>query len=155
MKNVHHSSFIIHPLPIALFFSLIAITGYIGGRIHQSLRDIPTEPLQLIEDTRTKTPVVMIDAIYEGSIHGTTEGQVRIFGEGHMVVPDAKGNFRIALSSLRKTIDIRVPSDAKFAASKNGKKYYDITSKAAARLKPETRVYFRTAEDAERAGYTK
>ena len=136
-------------------FLIILACGYVLGRLHASFDAIPKTPLQIIPDTRARVPVVSIDDIQQGIMHGTASGHVRIFGENHMVVPDAQGAFAIPLSSLRRTVEIRVPDDAKFAASKNGKKYYDITSAAAARLKPETRVYFRTSEEAERAGYKK
>lgn len=129
--------------------------GYLMGRLHESFLKIPKTALQIVPDKRARVPVVNIDDVQQGMIHGTASGHVRIFGENHMVVPDAQGVFVIPLSSLRRTVEIRVPDGARFAASKNGKKYYDITSAAAARLKPETRVYFRTSEEAERAGYKK
>ncbi len=140
-----------------LIASLLLTTtiGYISGRIHESFRKIPNTPLVFAQDTRPKVPVVMIDAVHDGNIEGSSSGSVRIFGEGHIVVPKKDGSFRIPLSDLRRTVEIRVPPDAKFAASKNGKKYYDITSAAAARLKPETRLYFRSAQEAEQAGYRK
>lgn len=43
---------------------------------------------------------------------------------------------------------------ATFVASKTGKKYYPVDSAAAKKIKEENRVTFRSAEDAEKAGYT-
>lgn len=135
--------------------TLTTLCGYVSGRIHQGVMDIPVAPLEIVQDTRPKIPVVTIDEIREGMIRGTASGHVRVFGEGHMVIPSPTGDFAIALADLRATVEIRIPPNAKYAASKNGKKYYDINSKAAARLKPETRVYFGSAEEAEKAGYRK
>ena len=41
-----------------------------------------------------------------------------------------------------------------FVASRNGKKYYPADCKSANRIKAENRIYFRTAAEAEAAGYT-
>lgn len=41
-----------------------------------------------------------------------------------------------------------------FVASKDGKKYYDASSAAGKKIKDENRVEFKTAEEAEAAGYT-
>lgn len=145
----------LYALRSALCAALLICIGFVSGVIYEKIQKIPDTPLVLIQDVRPKIPVVMIDAVHDGNIEGTSSGSVRIFGEGNMIVPSANGSFRIPLSDLRRTVQISVPPDAKFAASKNGKKYYDITSAAAARLKPETRLYFRTAEEAEQAGYQK
>ena len=45
--------------------------------------------------------------------------------------------------------------DYLFAASKNGKKYYPKDSKSINRIKVENRVYFKTEENAIKAGYSK
>jgi hypothetical protein len=41
----------------------------------------------------------------------------------------------------------------RFVASRRGKRYYPVSSREGERLVPENRLYFRTAEEAERAGY--
>lgn len=45
-------------------------------------------------------------------------------------------------------------SDAKFIASKTGKKYYLIDSAAGKKIKEEKRVYFKNEKEAEKAGYS-
>ena len=154
MKERNHGSMHRTWLPLIGSLILSLACGYVLGRVHAGFVALPKTQLQIVPDTRTRISVVMIDEIRDGMIHGTASGHVRVFGEGHMVVPDAQGAFGIALTSLRRTVEIRVPDDARFVASKNGKRYYDVTSPAAARLKPETRRYFGTAEEAVRAGFT-
>lgn len=41
-----------------------------------------------------------------------------------------------------------------FVASKNGSRYYPVDCKSSSRIKPENKIYFNTANDAERAGLT-
>ena len=45
------------------------------------------------------------------------------------------------------------PSDAVFVASKTGKKYYAADSAAGKKIKEENRVFFKTTEEAKKAGY--
>ncbi|MDE2030967.1 MAG: hypothetical protein KGI58_01760 [Patescibacteria group bacterium] len=45
-------------------------------------------------------------------------------------------------------------SSNKYVASKNGKLYYSTICKSANRIKPENRVWFDVASDAEKSGYT-
>ncbi|MDD4628705.1 MAG: S1 RNA-binding domain-containing protein [Candidatus Peribacteraceae bacterium] len=44
--------------------------------------------------------------------------------------------------------------DAKFVASKTGKKYYELDSAAGQKIKQENRVYFKTEKEAEKAGFS-
>jgi hypothetical protein len=46
-------------------------------------------------------------------------------------------------------------SEARWVASSRGQKYYLSTCSAARRLSPANRIYFKTEEDAQEAGYTK
>lgn len=48
---------------------------------------------------------------------------------------------------------VEVPEDAKFVASKDGKKFYAVDSAAGKKIKAEKRVYFKTEEEATEAGY--
>jgi small subunit ribosomal protein S1 len=46
-----------------------------------------------------------------------------------------------------------VPEGAKFVASKDGKKFYEVDSAAGKKIKAEKRVYFKDEKEAEEAGY--
>ncbi len=50
-------------------------------------------------------------------------------------------------------IEVFVPAGMQFVASRKGKKYYAVDSAGGEKLTPENRVYFRTAAEAEAAGY--
>jgi DNA/RNA endonuclease YhcR with UshA esterase domain len=41
-----------------------------------------------------------------------------------------------------------------FVASKKGTRFYPVDCKSSARIKPENKIYFNTADDAQRAGLT-
>jgi hypothetical protein len=41
-----------------------------------------------------------------------------------------------------------------FVASKNGSRYYPVDCKSSSRIKPENKIYFNSADDAQRAGLT-
>ena len=43
--------------------------------------------------------------------------------------------------------------EKRYVASKNGKMYYSLGCGGAKRIKPENEVWFKSAEDAEKAGY--
>jgi hypothetical protein len=43
--------------------------------------------------------------------------------------------------------------EKRYVASKNGKMYYSLGCGGAKRIKPENEVWFKTSEDAEKAGY--
>ena len=45
-------------------------------------------------------------------------------------------------------------SEKRYVASKNGKMYYPLGCAGAKRIKKENEVWFRTAEEAEKSGYT-
>lgn len=45
-------------------------------------------------------------------------------------------------------------AEKRYVASKNGKMYYPLGCSGAKRIKPENEVWFGSAEDAEKSGYT-
>ena len=57
---------------------------------------------------------------------------------------------------LNQGISERVQKDAsgKYFASKNGHKYYSAGCSAGKSIKQENRIYFSSAPEAEKAGYT-
>ncbi len=115
-------------------------------------RTIP--PTILREDTRPIIPVIMITGVQNGSLTGIMRGDVRFFVRDTQVLPSASGSFKAPAGSLLKNLTtVKVPAGMKFAASKRGTKYYPVASRSAQNLSPENRIYFRSAADAEAAGY--
>lgn len=59
-----------------------------------------------------------------------------------------------AAKSEQMSLDVATgETDAAFVASKTGKKYYLVDSAAGQKIKEENRVYFKTKEEAEKAGF--
>ncbi|MBI3336642.1 hypothetical protein HYZ98_03710 [Candidatus Peregrinibacteria bacterium] len=89
-------------------------------------------------------------------IEGRILGDARLFFGDELLIPTASGTFTVPPDLLLKNIvDIPVPDGMQFLASKRGKKYYPVGSAAGEQLVPENRIYFKTAEEAEKAGYVK
>ena len=108
--------------------------------------------LSLKPDTRCRVPVVQIDGVQNGLLHGSVVGNARVAIGDDIVVQS--GAFALnADILLRNEIWVHVPPNAKFVASKKGKKYYDISEAGGERIVPSNRVYFSSVEEAEQAGY--
>ncbi|MDD4627976.1 MAG: hypothetical protein PHE68_01115 [Candidatus Peribacteraceae bacterium] len=135
---------------------LACLLGYLIGRIVTCRLALPQTPIALTEDIRPLVPTIRVDGIRNGYLEGSVVGDGRFVLGGHAVVTDHSGAFRVpAAPLLTNMITVTVPEGMKFVASKNGKKYYAVGSASAAQIAPINRIYFRTAEAAEQAGYQK
>ena len=136
---------------------LLAITcGYLLGRLTTIRFSLPDIPITITEDTRPILQVLRIDGIRNGMIEGRILGDARVFFGDELVLPTASGTFAFPPDVfLKNIVDIVIPSDMQFVASKRGKKYYPVGSSAGEQLVPENRIYFKTEEDAKGAGYVK
>jgi len=135
---------------------LACLLGYLVGRIVTCRLAIPQTPMTLTEDTRPLVPTVRVDGVRNGYLEGSIVGNGRFVLGGHVVVTDQSGAFRVPANPLlTNMVTVTVPEGMKFVASKNGKKYYPVGSASASQIAPINRVYFKTAVDAEKAGYTK
>jgi hypothetical protein len=132
---------------------LLLLQGYMIGRI-ADVRLASATPVSVIPDPRPPVAVVHINAIRNGLLEGDLTGDVRFFLGGEQVLAESSGAFRVPADVfLRNAVTVTVPRGMYFVASKKGKKYYPVTSSAGERIAPQNRVYFPTAEQAERAGY--
>ena len=149
--------FKITSLQISGVIILSLLNGYFVGRIIDTRLAMASVPsLQVVPIERPIQPVVQIDGIRNGYVEGAMLGDARFFLGGEQVLPTASGSFRILANTfLRNEVQVLVPEGMHFVASKKGKKYYSVTSAAANNLAPQNRVYFRTAEEAQRAGYVR
>lgn len=145
-------SFARPPVSFVVALVLTLCMGFVAGRL-LGLHAIPAAPLRTYEDTQAPVPTLVIDGVENGAIVGTAQGTMRVLvsGEAYVVAP---GEFRIPAAAFREVLTVRVPEGMRFVASKSGKKYYDVTSAAGGRIALENRVYFRTAADAQAAGYS-
>ena len=98
----------------------------------------------------------LIDRIVNGELEGRVSSGVRLFLGEKLILPTASGTFTASAGLfLTNNVTVVIPEGMHFVASKNGKKYYPVTSSAGNRLTPKNRLYFRTSEEAEAAGYVK
>lgn len=85
---------------------------------------------------------------------GIAQGEVRVFVGDAVIVPNASGAFRVAARGLIQNLATpRIPAGMQFVASRRGKKYYPVTSRAGQNLASENRIYFRTSAEAIAAGF--
>lgn len=131
---------------------LAGLSGYTAGRV-VTLRQWADPPFVLEPDLRPRIPVVRVEGMEDGKVIGHVRGDVRVFWGEEMVIPDGSGAFRLAPDVLEEEINIAVPVGARFVASRRGKRYYPVASSMASRLAPAYRVYFRSTEEAEEAGF--
>ncbi|MBT5237024.1 hypothetical protein HOL63_01480 [Candidatus Peregrinibacteria bacterium] len=129
-------------------FTLALSSGYLSGRMLAA----PELTLTLQEDTRPLVPTIQIDGVRNGILHGKTIGSARVvLGK---TVLTSSGIFALdAQSILHNAVEVVVPDGMQFVASSKGKKYYPVFSSSGNRITPKNRLYFRTAKEAEIAGY--
>lgn len=114
------------------------------------------DALTVREERRPPIPTVSIAGIRDGNIRGSIRGDARLFFGETPVLPDHEGAFAVpAAPFLTDHVTVAVPQGMRFVASRRGTYYYPADSGGGARLSPENRVYFETAEDAEGAGFRK
>jgi len=135
---------------------LALVCGYLLGRLITERRALPNTSMEMRDLSRPLIPTVHLDGIINGSLKGTMLGEARLFLGTSQILPDGSGAFLVPAGTLlTNQIEITVPSGMRFVASRRGQKYYPVESASASALSPSNRVYFRTAEEAEGAGYRK
>lgn len=143
----------INPKDTLIFLCALTALSLTGGYLYGRHLSTPVDGFTLVADTRPTIPVVQIEGIRNGLLHGNIKGNVRLVIADTVLVQS--GVFVTdATTLLRNEIWVNVPSDMQFVASKRGKKYYPVDSAGGSRITPVNRVYFRTEEEAESAGYT-
>lgn len=133
---------------LAAAFLLSVSSGFLTGRVLA----VPSPTLQQQPDTRDRIPVVTLEGVQNGLLHGTITGNARLHMAKSVVVQS--GAFAIDASAvLRNEVLVTVPIWATYVASKRGKKYYSVLSAAGERIVPANRVYFSSEAEAQNAGY--
>lgn len=143
-------------LPLLGALLLALLCGYLLGRLAMLRITLPASPVAVRDLGRGTVPTVRIDGVKNGNVAGTILGGARLAVGETIVVPDGSGAFRIPSSQLcTNIVSLSVPEGAQFVASRRGKKYYSVNSPAAAGLSPANLVFFKTAAEAEAAGFRK
>ena len=137
---------------------LVLALGYAFGRFLFLVEEVGAPaPIQtLFRDVHHRAPIVHVQEINDGSIVGVIGTGARLVIGNNVVIPRPDRTFAISADPfLVNIIDIPIPRDALFVASKRGKKYYKVDSSPGKRLVPKNRLYFRTGAEAEAMGYVK
>lgn len=136
-------------------FGITFCTGLLLGATVNAWMFHPAPPISIITDVDPPSiPVVSIEGIRNAALIGSIIGNVRLFAQGTLVTPTASGSFSLTNKKLLTNIvETHIPVGMQFVASKKGKKYYSVTSASAGNLSLANRIYFPSAEAAEKAGY--
>lgn len=127
--------------------------GVIAGLVWSfSIRH--AEPVTLVADTDVGSATVTLEGFRDGALRGRSVGIVRLFAGRDPISIASDGSFAVDHPGFHiDTVTVQVPRGMQFVASKNGKKYYSVTSAGGERITPRNRVYFPDARSAELAGY--
>ena len=140
----------------ALTSALLLTAGFLFGRIRSMHLYQSRTPVTVTEDREETIPTVHLKGMENGRMTGTVQGTVRVLIGEEAVNLGADGSFSVPAGSFFiNYVSVVIPDGMKFVASKNGKKYYSVTSGNGERISPENRVYFRTEGEAEAAGFSK
>lgn len=141
-------------IPAWWCFGALLVGVLLGFAIREGYGNSGESTFTLEPDVRPPVPVVRVDNLRDGVLSGTIGSGARLFIGNTPIVAGSGGTFR---APLPRTINASAVSGAPegmiFIASRRGKKYYIVGSPEGDRLVPENRIYFRTAADAEAAGY--
>lgn len=142
-------------VPLLLGIIFIFSLGYLSGRMANAAIFNKKNPLLLEKREQAgEIPVVVLNGIEKSNLVGSIDGEVRLFVNKKMVPPNETGDFTVPAGALLYDfITVEVPGGMDFVASKKGTKYYPVNSAQGQQLAPENRVYFKTAEEAEKYGY--
>lgn len=98
--------------------------------------------------------------VKNGKLYGRISGREgRIaYGPDDILTIEKEGNFEISLNKIRLADFYQaedIPDGMQFIASIQGKYYYSVFDKRALAISPKNRLYFPSAEEAEKYGYLK
>lgn len=134
----------------------LLLCGFLMGRIVSMHLYEDESPIRVVKDAGNTIPTVNIFGLQDGRVRGSIQGDVRVLIAEQSANPRPDGSFDVSAGSFFiNYVSIKIPDGMKFVASKTGKKYYSVTSGNGERIAPENRVYFKTAIEAENAGYSK
>ncbi len=109
----------------------------------------------IVHEDEGLVPVLNITSIKDGFLRGEVmQGDLRVVA-GANGGESIDGKIEVDLGEALMSYETNlIPEGAQFIGSKNSSKYHPISSNAARQILPKNRIYFTSAEEAERAGYT-
>ncbi len=139
-----------------LILAIGLLSGYSLGFYRGSQSRFPE--IRTVADINPGIATLNINGINQGKLTGTVAGQpLRLISGKDVTEAKAGESIEIAvgLASLQAPQNPTIPINALFMASKRGKLYYSIFDSRGLEIAPQNRVYFETADEAEKAGYKK
>jgi hypothetical protein len=132
------------------------IMSFIFGAAFSVYRIKGEMTLAFPDDTRSRMPTVELTGIQDGELSGSLQGDVSLFLRGKQVLSQDDGTFSVPADSFFiNYVTAKVPPGMQFVSSKRGKKYYSVSDPSGERIVPANRIYFRSAKEAEAAGYVR
>ncbi len=140
-----------------LILAIGLLSGYSLGYYRGAQSRFPE--ILPVADINPGVATVKLDGAQGGKLKGSVAGrEVRI-----VVAPEdirtfeAGTSFEVPVGSTvsAPTATSPIPPEAQFVASRRGKLYYSVFDARALGLAPENRIYFDSAEEAEKQGYQK
>ncbi|MCK5019667.1 MAG: hypothetical protein KAS32_21595, partial [Candidatus Peribacteraceae bacterium] len=126
------------------------------GKISSLLKEQKNIRSEIFETSLPTIPTVNITGIENNKLVGSVKGNVRVFIDSKMILPDINGHIEHdANSFFENIIPIKIPKGIQYIASKRGKYFYHVKSSQGERIIPKNRIYFQNSNDAEKAGYIK
>lgn len=144
-----------------LFVLAVAVSlaiGVSGGVLLEKRLEIARrDPIAVVPQNSEKIPLVKFQKIENGVMYGETgEKEVRFIVGKEGVYTSHGGAFDFPLNEILPMMkQIAAPEGMNFVASKRGTRYWPLDAPEAFLLAEKNRVFFATAEEAEKAGYKK
>lgn len=143
---------------LVLTLSLGFTTGYTVGTYNAKTNRFPL--IQSAEEINPGVATLQMLEIRDGEMIGRVTGRnARLAYSPDAILELQEGAyFKIPISEVNLASFYQaemIPEDVNFIASSEGSYYYHLLDKKAFGITPENRLYFRTSEEAEIAGYKK
>lgn len=140
----------------ALTLILGGLMGYLLGNFQAAKASFPE--ITPIQEVNRAVATVKLMEVGHGNLIGKVEGQkVRMAYNSEQILELAPGDsFEIPLDDVSLNLfylEHQIPEEARFIASNSGKYFYHILDKRSLSITPKNRVFFSTADQAEKAGY--
>jgi len=142
-------------LATLLILAIGLLSGYSLGYYRGAQTRFPE--LQTVPDINPGVATLRLDGITGGKLKGQVEGrEIRIVVAPQDIRTVAIGSaFEVPISISTAPVASNIPADAQFVASKRGKLYYSVFDPRANEIASQNRTYFKSAEEAEKAGFRK
>ncbi len=140
-----------------LILAIGLLSGYSLGYYRGAQSRFPE--IQTVADINPGVATLKLDGVANGKLKGQVEGrEIRVVVAPQDIRTFAAGSsFEIPVNATISSAPVasEIPADAQFVASKRGKLYYSVLDPRANEIASQNRVYFKSAEEAEKAGFRK